>query len=192
MVKNIVLCGVGGQGILLAAKIIARAAGTAGFQVAANEIHGMAQRGGSVTAQIRYGENFFSPLVAEGGVDLLGAMEAGEALRYAHWLNPHGFAVVSALKIIPVTVSSGKASYPADVETRLKRVFPQLFFRDFAADSTKLGTPKLANTVMLGAISARLDEIPAATWRDAVAGCVKPAYVDLNLKAFEIGRKSAL
>lgn len=191
MVKNIVLCGVGGQGILLAAKIIARAAGAAGFQVAANEIHGMAQRGGSVTAQIRYGEEFFSPLVTQGQADLIGSMEAGEALRYAHWLNPEGIAVVSALRIIPVTVSSGKAVYPADVEARLNRVFPRLLFRDFAADGAALGNTRLANTVMLGAISARLAEIPVSCWRDAVSGCVKPSYVELNLKAFETGRKFA-
>ena len=124
MVQNIILSGVGGQGILLAAKIIATAAERAGFQVATNEIHGMAQRGGSVTAQIRYGENVFSPLIQEGFADVLASLEAIEALRCAHWLRPGGLAVVSTLRIIPVTVSSGTAKYPSDVAERLKTVFP--------------------------------------------------------------------
>lgn len=119
MIKNIILVGVGGQGILLAARIIASAAGHAGYDVTTNEIHGMAQRGGSVTAQIRYGEVVHSPLILEGTADVLGALEQVEALRYAAWLKPGALAAVSAESIIPVTVSSGRASYPGDVETRL-------------------------------------------------------------------------
>lgn len=189
MVKNIIMSGVGGQGILLAAKIIAKAAESAGFQVAAHEIHGMAQRGGSVTARIRFGEQFYSPLFLDGEADLLASMEAIEAIRNAHLLKKEGVAVVSALRIIPVTVSSGKQPYPADAEERLQKIFRHLVYRDFATEGETLGNLKLANTVMLGTLSCALPEIPESIWTDAVSACVKPQFVQMNLQAFNCGRK---
>ena len=123
---SIVLVGVGGQGILLASEIISQAALALGYQVKTNEVHGMAQRGGSVMAQIRYGREVHSPLVAEGTARILGSFEAIEAIRVAHYLAPDGCAVVSSQVIIPVTVSSGTARYPEDVEARLRQVFPRL------------------------------------------------------------------
>ena len=190
MVQNILLSGVGGQGILLAAKIIATAAEHAGFEVATNEIHGMAQRGGSVTAQIRYGDCVFSPLFREGSADVLASLEAGEALRCAHWLRPGGLAVVSTLRIIPVTVSSGAAKYPSDISERLHSVFPNLKYLDFNETAEKLGDPRLANTVMLGALSNGLTDISAEVWETAIADCVKPAFIQSNISAFHTGRKA--
>ena len=119
-VVNIVLAGVGGQGILLASEIVARAAMVAGFDVKTNEVHGMAQRGGSVVAQIRYGKEVNSPLVASGSAQVLGSLERIEALRYADYLAPGGLAVVSNQMVVPVSVSSGSASYPGDAEARLR------------------------------------------------------------------------
>ena len=151
MITNILLTGVGGQGILLAARIIASAARSAGFDVTTNEIHGMAQRGGSVTAQIRFGEEVLSPLILEGTADALGALEPIEALRYSHYLKPEGAAVVASRPIIPVTVSSGQAVYPADVEERLRNsTIRKLRTRFFSAPShpasrcrTKRGAARL-------------------------------------------------
>ncbi len=126
--KSIVMVGVGGQGILLASEILAQAAMLEGYEVKTNEVHGMAQRGGSVVAQIRYGPEVYSPLVARGSAQILGALEKIEALRYADYLAPDGLAVVNAQAIVPVTVSSGAARYPADVESLLKAAFPRLAY----------------------------------------------------------------
>lgn len=183
---SILLTGVGGQGILLAARVIASAAEAAGFEVASNEIHGMAQRGGSVTAQVRFGApgKTLSPLALEGTVDVLAALEPAEALRYAHFLRPGGFAAVALQRVIPVTVSTGAAVYPADVEDRLRTVFPRLVACDCAEAA---GNPRLANTVLTGIVAGALPVIPPDDWRRALRWQVKPAFVDLNLNAFEIG-----
>ena len=190
MLQNILLCGVGGQGILLAAKVIAAAASQSGFQVTTNEIHGMAQRGGSVTAFVRYGDSVFSPLFPPGQADVLASMEAAEALRYAHWLRAGGLAAVSKQRLIPVTVSSGKATYPADVDERLARVFSVLKYLDCRQEALDLGDVRMANTVLLGALSQGLDGIAADVWEQALSRCVKPAFLDANLRAFSLGRQS--
>ena len=187
--KSIVLAGVGGQGILLASEICATAAGFAGFDVKTNEVHGMAQRGGSVIAQIRYGEKVYSPLVSRGEAEVLMSMERIEALRYAEFLKPDGLAVVNAQIIVPVTVSSGAATYPADAEDRLRRAFKNLIYFDANQIAIDLGSPKSANVVLLGALAPAITDIPPALWHEAIRQCVKPAYLDVNLKAFEMGKQ---
>ncbi|MBQ6472093.1 MAG: indolepyruvate oxidoreductase subunit beta [Victivallales bacterium] len=188
MDRNILLCGVGGQGILLAAKVIATAAELSGLQVTTNEIHGMAQRGGSVTAMVRFGVEIHSPLILEGHADVLGSLEAIEAIRFAHYLKAGGLAVVSAQRIIPVTVSTGAAKYPNDVEERLACVFPRRIYRDFVAEAAALGDVRMANTLMLGAMANGLPEVSAQVWEDALRRCVKPAFLAANLSAFQRGR----
>ena len=185
---SVVLVGVGGQGILLASEIVARTALNAGFCVKTNEVHGMAQRGGSVIAQIRYGREVHSPLVTEGTARVLGSLERIEALRYVRLLAPDSLAVVSSQPVVPVTVSMGAATYPADAEQRLRQTFPNLIYLDAAQTAVDLGNIRAANVVVLGAMSAALD-LPAAAWRDAVAASVPQRYVDLNLKAFDAGRQ---
>jgi indolepyruvate ferredoxin oxidoreductase beta subunit len=184
---SVVLVGVGGQGILLASTIVARAAMLAGFDVKTNEVHGMAQRGGSVIAQIRYGKEVNSPLVTLGQARVLGSLERIEALRCAHYLAPDGLAVVSDQAIVPVTVSSGQAAYPADAEDRLRAVFPRLCYLDALGVATELGDVRAANVVLLGALSNGLDLAPEL-WTQAIEKSVAPKYVALNLKAFEAGR----
>ena len=130
--KSIVIVGVGGQGILLASEILAQAAMLEGYDVKTNEVHGMAQRGGSVMAQIRYGREVHSPLVARNAAHILGALEKVEALRYADYLRPDGLAAVSSQAIMPVTVSSGAAHYPEDAEELLHQAFPRLVYIDAA------------------------------------------------------------
>ncbi|MDR0933287.1 MAG: indolepyruvate oxidoreductase subunit beta [Victivallales bacterium] len=188
MITNILLTGVGGQGILLAARIIASAAQNAGFDVTTNEIHGMAQRGGSVTAQIRYGQEVLSPLILEGTADAFGALEPIEALRYSHYLKPEATAVVASRPIIPITVSSGQAVYPDNLKERLNKTFPKLKFIDFDAIALeKFKNIKVANTILLGTLSTGLS-LPGNAWSNAIAQCVKSAYVELNENAFEYGR----
>ncbi|MGN0878058.1 MAG: indolepyruvate oxidoreductase subunit beta [Oligosphaeraceae bacterium] len=187
MSTNIMLCGVGGQGILFAAKVIAGAAEAAGLQVTTNELHGMAQRGGSVTAQVRFGEELHSPLFAPGEADALFGMEPVEALRWAHSLRPGGYAVVSLARLIPVTVSMGQAMYPVDVEERLRRVFGSLRLVDGAAVASSLGDARLVNTVLLGALSARLALSPSC-WESSFRRIVRPQLLEANLRAFAAGR----
>jgi len=186
---SVVLVGVGGQGILLGSEIVARAAMNAGFQVKTNEVHGMAQRGGSVVAQIRYGKEVNSPLVEEGTARVLGSFERVEAIRFAHYLAADGLAVVSSQMIVPVTVSGGGAKYPDDAEGRLKAVFKKLVFMDASQIAIAAGNIRAANVVVLGAISTGLD-LPLEAWQAAVASSVNEKYRDLNLRAFEAGRKS--
>ena len=183
--KSVVLVGVGGQGILLASGIVAKAAMLSGHQVKTNEVHGMAQRGGSVIAYVRYGTEVFSPTVPEGTADVLGALEQIEALRYAHYIAPDGLAVVNAQSVVPVTVSSGAATYPEDVADRLKRAFPRLVYFDAGKKAVELGNIRATNIVLLGALSRGLD-LPQEAWKAAIASSVKEKQRDLNLRAFEI------
>ena len=185
---SIVLVGVGGQGILLATQIIARAAIVNGHDVKTNEVHGMAQRGGSVVAQVRYGEHVYSPLVPEGTAQVLASLERIEALRFAGYLAPGGLAVVSSQAIIPVTVSSGQAEYPEDAEDRLRAAFSRLAYIDAIGVAEKLCDARVANVILLGALSTAL-QLPEKCWSEAIAQCVKPAYQEMNLRAFQEGRR---
>ncbi len=184
---SVVFVGVGGQGILLASEIVAKAAMHAGYDVKTNEVHGMAQRGGSVVAQIRYGQKVYSPLVQEGTASVLGSLERIEALRYYHYLKPGGLAVVNLQTMIPVTVSTGGAQYPEDAIDRLKKAFPKLVCFDAAEKAVGLGNIKIANVIVVGAISNGLD-LPLESWQEAIKTSVKPKFVDINLQAFESGR----
>jgi indolepyruvate ferredoxin oxidoreductase beta subunit len=187
-IRSVVLAGVGGQGILLAGEILARAAMQSGYDVKTNEVHGMAQRGGSVVAQVRYGPEVHSPLVAKKTALVLGALEQVEALRFADYLSSGGLAVVNAQAIMPVTVSMGAARYPEDVEAKLRRAFQRLVYIRAAEMASCLGDMRTANIVVLGAISRGLD-LPLEAWREAVASCVKERFREINLRAFEMGRR---
>ena len=184
---NVVLAGVGGQGILLASEVVARAAMAGGYQVKTNEVHGMAQRGGSVIAQIRYGEEVHSPLVAVGTGNVLGSFEKIEAVRYAHYLAPEGLAVVSTMEMVPVTVSSGQAKYPPNADELLKEAFPRLTLVDAVHEAEKAGEVRAANLVILGVVSTELD-LSVENWYDAIRGTVKPRFIDVNIRAFDLGR----
>lgn len=188
IVESVILVGVGGQGILLASNVLARTALLAGHDVKTNEVHGMAQRGGSVVAEIRYGDKVRSPLLAPLGASALVALEQLEALRYAHFLAPSGTAVVSSLRLIPTTVSSGTAKYPEDIKDRLRRSFHRLKYIDAAGAAEKLGNVRANNMVILGALSPVL-KFSTDLWEKAIAQCVKPQHLDLNLAAFKAGRE---
>ncbi|HPS91221.1 MAG TPA: indolepyruvate oxidoreductase subunit beta [Methanothrix sp.] len=185
--RSIVIVGVGGQGILLASEILAQAAMLEGYDVKTNEVHGMAQRGGSVMAQIRYGKKVHSPLVARNEADILGALEKIEALRYVDYLRPGGLAAVSTQAVMPVSVSSGGARYPENAEELLRKAFPRLLYIDAAKIARDLGDIRTANIVLLGSISQGLD-IAQQSWEKAIALCVKEKFLEINRKAFAAGR----
>ena len=184
---SVILVGVGGQGILLASEIVAQAAVAAGHDVKTNEVHGMAQRGGSVMAQIRYGKEVFSPLVPRKSAKVLCSLERMECLRHLDYLADDGLAVVSSQKIVPVTVSSGDIPYPELDEENLKSFFPNLLYINAVERAKELGNAKVANTILLGAMSTRLG-LSDEAWMTAIRKSVKKSLVDINLKAFEEGK----
>jgi indolepyruvate ferredoxin oxidoreductase beta subunit len=187
---NFVLVGVGGQGTLLASNILAEVGLAAGFDAKKSEVHGMAQRGGSVLSHVRWHrEKVFSPLVGLGEADVLLCFEKLEALRFAELLRPGGTAVVNDMQVVPVTVSSGKAVYPGD--EHLDRVFAALKAELVVIPGERLaaeaGTVKAANVVLLGAIS-KLLPIPEDTWWQCLSARVPKKYLDINHRAFAAGR----
>lgn len=184
---NISLVGVGGQGTLLASEILCQVALLSGKDVKKSEVHGMAQRGGSVVSQVRIGEKVHSPLIALGETDLLISFEKLEALRFAHFLAPSGVALVNDQEIRPVTVSSGQAEWPADLEGMLKSTFPKLELIPALGMARELGNVRAMNVVMIGALSNHTD-IEDAAWREAIKALVKPQFVELNLRAFDAGK----
>lgn len=187
-ITSLVLVGVGGQGILLASEIIARTVMASGLDVKMNEIHGMAQRGGSVVAQIRFGRSVAGPLVPRGTAKVLVSLERTEILRYVDYLAPEALAVVSDQVIVPVTASSGQTAYPEVSESDMRKIVPNLVWVHASAMAEELGNAKAANSVLLGALSNEL-EFPAEDWLASIRGCVKPKYAEMNVRAFHLGRE---
>lgn len=186
-ITNILLGGVGGQGILLASKIISEAALMEGYDVKANEIHGMAQRGGSVIAQIRFGKKVYSPLVKIGTAQILVAMEIIEGVRYAKYLAPGGKAFINVQQIIPTTVSSGLAAYPADPVSMVKESIPGAKIADCLKLAQDAGSAKCVNSIMCGWISGYLPFQPE-TWQKVMEKKIKPRFIEMNKKAFQLGQ----
>jgi len=186
-ITNIVLAGVGGQGIILASTLLSEVALLEGHDVKANEVHGMAQRGGSVICQIRYGEKVYSPLVKKGTAHFLMSLEVIESLRYADYLAPEGVAYINAQRIIPATVSSGYAEYPPDPEALIEKTFPQYKVADCLKLALEAGSARCVNIVMAGWLSGALP-FSSETWTSALKGLMKSKYLEMNLKAFHLGK----
>lgn len=192
VITNIIVVGVGGQGSLLAGQIIARVATLADLSVATSEVHGMAQRGGSVFSTVRYGKDVLSPAVPEGAADILLAFEKLEALRYLNYLKVGGLALVNDQRIVPSVESLKLAPYPDDktIEEALRRRARAVLIVPALEIAQKLGHPALTNTVMLGALSRFLD-LPREMWRQAITELVPPKTAELNLLAFDEGLRWA-
>lgn len=189
---NFLLAGVGGQGTILASNLLAEVALAAGFDVKKSEVHGMAQRGGSVNTHIRWdAEQVYSPLIGVGEADMLLAFEWAEALRYLGYLRAGGVAVVNQHTIEPITVTSGGAHYPTEEELRVAYgpVTERLYVVPGTAIAQELGNARAANVVLLGALSTFL-EVPVETWLQVVEARVPPRYVELNRQAFLKGRQT--
>ena len=188
-VLNISLVGVGGQGTLLASEILCKVALLSGKDVKKSEVHGMAQRGGSVVSQVRIAERVHSPLIGVGETDVLVAFEKVEALRFAHFLSPDGIAMVNDQEIRPVTVSSGQSTWPDDIDGKLKSAFPKLELIPALDIARDLGNIRVVNVVMIGALSNHLG-IDDGLWRESITSLVKPKFLELNLNAYEAGKKA--
>jgi indolepyruvate ferredoxin oxidoreductase beta subunit len=185
---NILVAGVGGQGVLLFADILSSVALTAGLDVKKSEVHGMAQRGGSVTSHIRYASRVHSPIIEEGTADMIVAFEKMEALRCIHFLAANGRLLYDSHRIQPLTVQIGMVDRPDEdhLTERIRiRAASHLEIPAFQT-AVSLGSSRTQNTVMLGAASHYL-EFPADAFRAAIRGSVRPQILDLNLKAFDAG-----
>jgi indolepyruvate ferredoxin oxidoreductase beta subunit len=196
---NFLLAGVGGQGTILASDVLVNVGLAAGYQAKQAEVHGMSQRGGSVTSFVRWGEVVYSPLVGTGEVDVLLAFEKLEALRSLDQLRPGAVALINNQVIEPLTVITGGMVYPsdADIQTAFASVTPQAVFIDGEAIARELGNVRVANVVLLGALSALLErEMEAGTrldadlWLQVITERVPPKHIELNRKAFQAGREA--
>lgn len=183
--KNIMIVGVGGQGTLLTSRILGKLATQAGYDVKLSEVHGMAQRGGSVVTFVRYGDQVAEPIVEEGQADVLIAFERLEALRYLHFLKEDGVVVVNDWRIDPITVVTGAASYPEGIIEKLQKE-RKTSVVEAMAEAKKLGTSKVFNVVVLGA-AARHMTFSKEQWIQVIESTVPPKTVEINLQAFEAG-----
>lgn len=184
---NILLSGVGGQGVILASKILSEAALLQGLDIKQSEVHGMSQRGGSVVSHVRIGDAVHSPLVPEGQCDVLVGFEPLEALRFAHWVKPEGSLIYCTDRINPSTVSAGFAQYPEDLEARLAG-YPCAKVAVAAGElAERAGNRKAANVVMVGAFASRLG-FPADIWDKALEASVPAKALAQNREAFRLGR----
>ena len=182
---NIMVVGVGGQGTLLTSRIIGKTALAAGYDVKLSEVHGMAQRGGSVVTYVRYGDRVFEPVVEEGQVDVLIAFERLEALRYAHFLKKDGILVVNDCRIDPMTVVTGARSYPEGIIEGLSAEHTVISL-DGASIARELGNPKVLNSVILG-LAARSIGFSEEEWLTTLTATVPQKTVAINEAAFRAG-----
>lgn len=183
--KNIMIVGVGGQGTLLTSRILGGITVDAGYDVKLSEVHGMAQRGGSVVTYVRYGDKVAEPIVEEGQADVLIAFEKLEALRYAHFLKPNGVIVVNDWKIEPITVVTGAAEYPEHILERLSEKY-QIFSMNAMEEAEKLGNVKTFNVIILG-LAARHMDFEKESWLRVIEKTVPPKTVEMNKRAFLLG-----
>ncbi len=184
---NVSLVGVGGQGILLTSDVLAKTATLAGLDVKKSEIHGMAQRGGSVISQVRFGEKVYSPIITDGTSDLLVSFERLEALRWRHLLAPEGRVLINDMNLTPVTVSSGLQAAVTDLDARLKAEYPKAVFIDAMAIAETVGNTRAMNMVIAGALST-LTPFGPEVWEQAMRERIPAKLIDMNIRAFEAGR----
>jgi indolepyruvate ferredoxin oxidoreductase beta subunit len=187
---NVLLTGVGGQGVVLASYVLSHVAMSEGYDVKQSEVHGMAQRGGSVVSHFRFGEKVWSPLVPLGAADLVMAFEALEGLRHVQWLKPDGVLVYNALRINPSPVAAGLATYPSEIDALIREAWPGAKCVNANSLAKEAGTVKAANVAMLGAISPTLP-FAGETWERVIREAVPPKTIDVNLQAFRLGAESA-
>jgi indolepyruvate ferredoxin oxidoreductase, beta subunit len=184
---NVLIVGVGGQGIILASDVLSKTAARAGFDVKKNEIHGMAQRGGSVSSHVRFGKSVSSPIIKLGEADVLVSFEQIETIRYFSYLSEKGKVVLNDQRILPPAVFTGKQEYPPDVIAKVKERVPDAVVVDGLALADKIGNQRVVNVIFLGVLSKFLD-IPVEQYEAVLRESIKPKLVDINLKAFHGGR----
>jgi len=189
-VTNVLIVGVGGQGTILASRVLSGAVLAAGHQVKVSEVHGMSQRGGSVVTQVRFGQAVDSPLIAPGDADYILAFEKLEALRWLPYLKKGGMIIVNDQRIDPMPVISGKADYPEDIFPRLREQAGRTAVVNAIALARKCGTDKAVNMVLMGVLSTVL-AIDPDIWQQVIRETVPAKFLTVNEAAFQAGRETA-
>ncbi len=188
--KNIMIVGVGGQGTLLASRILGNASLALGYDVKVSEVHGMSQRGGSVVTYVKYGESVASPIICRGEADVILAFEELEAARWLPYLKPDGIMIINAQKINPMPVVTGAAEYPSDIIEKIKAKGVRVISADALAMAKEAGTEKAVNVALIGLAAAYLG-FDRDVLVEAVRTSVAPKFLDVNMKAFELGASHA-
>lgn len=191
MVKNIMIVGVGGQGALLASKTLGQVLLDAGYDVKVSEVHGMSQRGGSVVTYVRYGDKVYSPIIDKGEADFIVSFEMLEAARYVDYLKKDGQIVVNTQQIDPMPVITGAAKYPENLEKTMQAAGIKVDAVDCLSLAEQAGTAKAVNIVLMGRLSRYMDFAEEA-WIKAIEKLVKPQFLEMNKKAFVLGRGDIL
>jgi indolepyruvate ferredoxin oxidoreductase beta subunit len=184
---NVLIVGVGGQGVLLASEILCEVAKLLGLDAKKSEVHGMSQRGGVVTSHVRFGKKVYSPLIPLGEADIILSFEIAEALRWVHYLRPGGTLIASDQKIIPPITTTGKFSYPEDIEKKIKARAPKTKVVAAYDIGKKLGNPRLVNTILLGVLSKEID-LEEDKWLQVIERMAPKGTGEINKKAFLEGR----
>ena len=184
---NIMIVGVGGQGSLLASKLLGNLLVDEGYDVKVSEVHGMSQRGGSVVTYVRFGDKVYSPIIDKGEADFIVAFEKIEAARYAEYLKEDGKIIVNTQEIDPMPVITGAAEYPTNALEMLEEADIEVISLDALSSATEAGSAKAVNILLMGRLS-RYMSISEEKWINAIKKSVAPKFIDMNIKAFKLGR----
>ena len=187
--KNVMIVGVGGQGSLLASKLLGRLLLTKGYDIKVSEVHGMSQRGGSVVTYVRYGEKVYSPVIDKGGADFIVSFELLEAARWTEFLKPGGTIITNTQRINPMPVIIGAAEYPEDLMGKMLSAGLNVDGLDALSLAEQAGSSKAVNLVLMGRLSKYFD-FPEEDWMSAIEASVPPKFLEMNKKAFALGRNA--
>ena len=188
--KNIMIVGVGGQGTLLTSRILGGLALAGGYDVKLSEVHGMAQRGGSVVTYVRFGKKVYSPVIDKGEADYILSFEKLEAERWIEYLKVGGKIITNTQEVDPMPVITGAAEYPADIVKKLEEAGAKVDAKDFLSIAEEAGSSKAVNIVLMGRLSEYFDDIPYEDWSTAIDAIVPEKFRELNHKAFDLGRQA--
>lgn len=188
--KNIMIVGVGGQGTLLASKMLGYVLLQQGYDVKVSEVHGMSQRGGSVVTYVRYGKKVYSPVIDKGEADVIISFEKLEAARWLEFLKKDGTIITNTQEVEPMPVITGAAAYPENLIEKMQAAGAKVDAKDFLSIAQDAGSAKAVNIALMGRLSTYFPEIRDEQWQDAIEKIVPPKFLDLNRKAFEAGRNA--
>ncbi|HBO02986.1 MAG TPA: indolepyruvate oxidoreductase subunit beta [Eubacterium sp.] len=188
--KNIMIVGVGGQGTLLASKMLGYVLLQRGYDVKVSEVHGMSQRGGSVVTYVRYGKKVYSPVIDKGEADVIISFEKLEAARWLEFLKKDGTIITNTQEVEPMPVITGAAAYPENLIEKMQVAGAKVDAKDFLSIAQEAGSAKAVNIALMGRLSTYFPEISDEQWQDAIEKIVPPKFLDLNRKAFEAGRNA--
>ena len=188
--RNIMIVGVGGQGTLLAGKLLGCVLMAQGYDVKVSEVHGMSQRGGSVVTYVRFGEKVYSPVIDKGEADIIVSFEKLEAARWLEYLKPNGQIITNTQEVEPMPVIIGAAQYPERLVEKMQEAGATVDAKDFLAIAESAGSAKTVNIALMGRLSKYFPEIPDEVWQKAMETCVPPKFLELNKKAFEMGKSA--